>query len=100
MHEIDGVYYADNPMEEKTVKSMRVLPDLILIVTFTTGESKLIDVTELKGSALEPLKNQKVLENFDLSRGWPSWNNGEIDISPDALYSFGYDYVPPTTLNQ
>lgn len=70
---------------------MRALPDGILIVTFSSGESRLVDVYELDGPVFEPLRNQKILEDFDISRGYPTWLNGQKD---------GYEYTPPEFIEE
>ena len=49
-------------------------------------------LTVLEGEVFEPLKNPEVYENSKLEYGIVTWNNGEIDCSPDFMYEKGFLY--------
>lgn len=51
------------------------------------------DTTLLKGSAFEPLKDEKVLEDFNIFHGVMTWMNGDIDIAPETMYADSYPYT-------
>ena len=57
-----------------------------MLVTFSTGEKRLFDTAMLQGSAFAPLADEKIFSNPSLSHGVITWNNGEIDIAPEAVY--------------
>ncbi|WEV72989.1 DUF2442 domain-containing protein [Bifidobacterium sp. ESL0790] len=96
MFEVNGVVYADAPTKELKVESVRVTDDHIMLVVFSTGETRLCDFTELfdKVPAFEPLRDEKVFEDAKVVHGIPMWQNGTVDISPIYLYDHSYEYDP------
>ncbi|WEV59640.1 DUF2442 domain-containing protein [Bifidobacterium sp. ESL0728] len=90
----NGIIYADTSIEELMIKSMRVTDDHIMLITFSTGETRLCDFTELfdKIPAFEPLRDDKVFENVKVVHGIPMWQNGSVNISPTYLYEHSYKY--------
>ena len=67
----------------------------MMLVTFSTGERRLFDISLLQGPAFAPLADEKVFCNPVLFHGVITWNNGEIDIAPETVYreSYAYDSV-------
>ena len=89
----DGVVYASDSADGLEVAACRSVGDGILIVTFSTGETRLFDCTCLLGMpAFAPLANPEVLEAFRIVDGVLTWLDGEIDIAPEAVYSRSYEY--------
>ena len=88
----DDICYAGELKENIKVTDAKPLYDGIMLVTFSTGEKRLFDVTVLKGSAFEPLKDEKIFKNPTLFHGVITWNNGEIDIAPETVYQESYEY--------
>ena len=64
----------------------------MMLVTFSTGEKRLFDTTELKGPAFAPLADEKIFNNPVLFHGVITWKNGEIDIAPETVYKESYAY--------
>lgn len=93
MYIIDDICYAGELMPEIKVASAKVLRGGMLLIIFSTGEQRLFDTTLLHGSAFEPLKDQKVLENYTIFHGIMTWMNGEIDIAPETMYAESYPYT-------
>ena len=91
MYILNGICYAGGMQDGIRVTEAKPLRGGILLVTFSTGEKRLFDTTKLQGSAFEPLKDEKIFCNPVLFHGVITWNNGEIDIAPEALYR---DSVP------
>ena len=93
MYTQDGIVYASEPKEELEVAACRSVGDGILILTFSTGETRLFDSTCLLGMpAFRPLADESVLEGFEIQDGVLTWNNGEIDIATQALYARSFEY--------
>jgi hypothetical protein len=90
---IDNICYAGELIEGIKVKEVQVLQDKILLVTFSTGEKRLFDVTELKGSAFNILNDEKIFNKPKLNRGVITWNDGQVDIAPEMVYSKSYPYT-------
>lgn len=78
--------------EDIKVMEAKPLRGGILLVTFSTGEQRLFDTTLLKGSAFEPLKDEKIFNHPVLFHGVITWKNGEIDIAPETVYRNSYAY--------
>ena len=94
MYIIDDVCYAGEKTQNIKIKEAKVLRGGMLLLTFSTGEQRLFDTTLLKGSAFSPLKDEKVLEDFNIFHGVMTWRNGDIDIAPETMYADSYPYTP------
>jgi hypothetical protein len=95
MFEFNGYVYASEPARGLRVESARVVDDLCMLVTFSTGETRLLDATKLLGfEAFAPLADRKVFEDFSVDHGVLSWRDGDIDIAPEGLYKRTYEYAP------
>ena len=62
MYIVDDICYAGEETPDIKVKEARALRGGMLLLTFSTGEQRLFDTTLLKGSAFEPLRDEKVLD--------------------------------------
>ena len=92
---LNDICYAGEMTPEIKVTDAKPLRGGILLVTFSTGEKRLFDTTSLQGGAFEALADEEVFNNLALFHGVITWNNGEIDISPELVYrdSYAYDSV-------
>ncbi len=59
MYIVNGICYAGKLEEGIKVTAARPLRGGMLLVTFSTGEKRLLDTTMLKGSAFAPLANEE-----------------------------------------
>ena len=93
MYIINDVCYAGEMREGIKVTEAKPLRGGMMLVTFSTGEKRLFDVTSLRGSAFAPLADERIFENPVIFHGVITWNNGEIDVAPETVYrdSFAYD---------
>jgi len=90
MYEQNGIVYADNPAPLITVKQVRPLDDYKLLVRFSTGEEKKVDVSDiLNEPVFKPLKDISLFKRAYIDYGTVVWNNGTIDIAPEYLYDVG-----------
>ena len=92
MYILNDICYAGEMTSEIKVTEVKPLRGGILLVTFSTGEKMLFDTTSLKGTAFEPLANEDIFNNPRLFHAVITWNNGEIDISPELVYQDSYAY--------
>ena len=92
MYIVNDICYAGELQQGIKITEVKPLRGGMLLVTFSTGEKRLFDTTLLKGSAFEPLRGEKILNNPTLFHGVITWNNGEIDISPETVYRDSYAY--------
>ena len=90
----DGICYAGELVPEIEVSSIKILEDGMLLVEFSTGETRLFDVTSLvgKGSAFAPLAKEENRQSAKVTNGFVSWLDGEIDIAPETLYAESFKY--------
>ncbi len=92
MYIVNDICYAGELVENIRVTEAKPLRGGMMLVTFSTGEKRLFDTTLLKGSAFEPLKDEKIFMSPVLFHGVITWNNGEIDIAPETVYAESYPY--------
>lgn len=96
MFEMNGILYADDPSRELEIQSARVTGDHIMLVTFSTGETRLCDFTEMYDDvpAFAPLHDERTFKDFRIDHGILTWRDGDIDVSPSYLYAHSYEYSP------
>lgn len=93
MYIVNGIAYAGVKTQETVVKAVKPLDDMMMIVTFGTGEKRLYDATQLLAfPAFQPLKDEKVFKNAKVQYGMVTWADGEIDIAPETMYENSYEY--------
>ena len=97
MYIVDGIAYAGKKMKEIAVQAVKPLDDMMMIVTFESGEKRLYDATQLLAyPAFQRLKDDEIFKNAKVEYGVVTWDDGEIDIAPETMYanSFAYDEIP------
>ena len=86
----DGIAYAGEQAPAIKVSGVRPLDDFRLWVRFNTGETKVFDFKPLLDKpAFAPLADKAVFDGVYIDYGVTVWNDGEIDIAPEALYKDG-----------
>jgi len=96
MYIINGIAYAGELINGIEIIKVTALDDMILLLTFNTGEKRLYDATELlKYPAFKPLENDEAFKSAKVEYGTVVWLDGNIDIAPETLYenSFAYQEV-------
>ena len=92
MYILNDICYAGQLQEGIKVTEARPLRGGMLLVTFSTGETRLFDTTTLQGPAFAPLADEEVFSHPVLFHGVITWNDGEIDIAPETVYRNSYAY--------
>ena len=95
MNIVNGIAYAGEPepADEIRVRDIKPLDDMIMIVTFETGEKRLFDATQLlQYPAFEPLANDNIFKSAQVEWGVVTWCNGDIDIAPETMYENSFPY--------
>lgn len=92
MFVLDGIVYASEKQENIYVISAKPLDDMMMILTFSTGELRLFDATILKGTAFQPLTDEAIFKNCKIVDGVVTWLDEEIDCSPEYMYEHSYAY--------
>lgn len=92
MYIFNGIVYGDNPMDSVEVTGVKPLDDMIMLLTFSNGETRVFDATILEGEAFEPLKDDDVFKHPVIEYGVVTWLDGEIDCAPEYMYNHSYKY--------
>lgn len=93
MFVIDGVAYAGQPVQDISVIRVKPLSDLCMLVTFSTGETRLFDATTLlRGPAFDVLRDEAVFSNPVVVDGICTWADGDLDVAPEFMYENSYAY--------
>lgn len=79
-------------MQSPNIKSVEVLKDYKLLLTFINGEKKIFDMFPyLKYPVFKPLNDENELKKFSIVDGTIEWECG-ADLSTDTFY-IGSDCV-------
>lgn len=92
MYVMNGIVYGGEPAESIEITSVKALDNMIMLVSFSTGETRLFDATILQGEVFEPLKIEDVFKNPIVDHGVVTWNDGNIDCAPEFMYNNSYKY--------
>lgn len=88
MYIIDGIAYAGEQPKPVRVKAVRTLEDYKVLITFTNGERKTFDFAPLLDMpCYQPLRDKAVFGGVYVEFGTLVWNDGDIDIAPETLFS-------------
>ena len=92
MFTLNGIVYASEKKADMQIVSVKPLEDMILLLTFSTGEQRLFDASILTGPAFRPLTDESVFKNCRIVDGIVTWMDEEIDCSPEYMYEHSYAY--------
>lgn len=92
MYVMNGIVYGGEPAESIKISSVKALDNMIMLVSFSTGETRLFDATILQGEVFDPLKQEEVFKNPIVDHGVVTWNDGNIDCAPEFMYNNSYKY--------
>ncbi|MBR4474570.1 MAG: DUF2442 domain-containing protein [Oscillospiraceae bacterium] len=73
--------------------SVKVLDDMMMLIRFSTGETRLFDASQLEGRIFYPLREEQVFQNPMIDHGVVTWMDGEIDCAPEFMYENSYEYA-------
>ena len=93
MYIINGIAYAGKIENDIKVKDYKILDDMMMLITFDTGEKRVFDATLLlEYPAFKPLANYEIFQSAKIDYGVLTWLDGSIDIAPEALYEKCFAY--------
>lgn len=97
MFVLNGIVYASEKRNDIEVISVKPLDDMMMILTFSTGEQRLFDATILTGSAFLPLKYDNIFKNCKVIDGAVTWMDEGIDCAPEFMYENSFAYPSSQT---
>ncbi len=86
---------SDGGTPEELMKIIKVKPldNMMLLLTFNSGEQRLYDASHLiKYPLFKALKNKEVFSHPEIDHGVVTWLDGELDIAPESMYENSYPY--------
>lgn len=92
MFVMNGIVYASEISDNVQIVDAKPLEDMMMILTFSTGEQRLFDATVLSGPAFEPLSDERIFKGCKIVNGVVTWMDEEIDCSPEYMYEKSYPY--------
>ena len=94
MRILNDIAYADDYNNDQLkVIEIKIISELCMLVTFSNGEKKIFDLTDLvKYPAYEKLKDYEIFQNAYIENGIIVWDKGNIDIAPETVYNNSYVY--------
>ena len=93
MYFSNGYVYGGTPKEMRKVTDVRVVGEKMLLLRFSSGEERLFDATLLQGEVFDPLEDDDVFNAAYIEHGTVTWQNGEIDCSPEYMYEYSVPYI-------
>lgn len=97
MYVVNGIAFAGDPADAIKVKSVKVVSELCLLLTFATGEKRIFDATTLlQYPVYQPLTDNEVFKQAYVEGGTVVWLDGDIDVSPELLYNNSLKYEEVT----
>ena len=90
----DGIVYGETDVAQLRVDKVKPLNDMMLLLTFNNGTTRLFDCTILDGPVFAPLHDPAVFDNPRIEHGVVTWKDGEIDCAPEYMYDHSYEYEP------
>lgn len=93
MYIVNGIAHAGTAVQDMRVSAVKPLDDMMMLVTFASGERRLYDATQLlEYPAFQPLRDEGIFKAACVDHGVVTWLDGEIDIAPETMYATSYPY--------
>lgn len=88
----NGIVYASERPENVQIIGAKPLDDMMMLLTFSTGEQRLFDASVLNGPAFAPLTDEKIFKDCKIVDGVVTWMDEDIDCAPEYMYEHSYAY--------
>ena len=92
MFELNGIVYAGSPKNMIKISDAKVTGNMMMLLTFSSGEKRVFDAEILNGEVFAPLRHEDIFRNFKIVHGAITWMNEEIDCAPEYMYENSYLY--------
>ena len=88
----NGIVYASERPQNIQIIAAKPLDDMMMLLTFSTGEQRLFDASVLNGPAFAPLTDEKIFKNCKIVDGVVTWMDENVDCAPEYMYEHSYAY--------
>ena len=88
----NGIVYASERPENVQIIAVKPLGNMMMLLTFSTGEQRLFDASVLNGPAFAPLTDEKIFKDCKIVDGVVTWIDEDIDCAPEYMYEHSYAY--------
>lgn len=86
MYISNGIVYGGDPVLPLKVECIEPLENFFIRARLSNGKEVVFDMKPLLDMPLfAPLKDERLFNRVYLDHGVPSWNNGQIDLSPETI---------------
>lgn len=94
MYILNDIAYADEFVDKEIkVKEIKIITELCMLITFSTGEKRIFDAKFLtQYPAYKKLEDFELFKTAYIENGIIVWDNGSIDISSYTVYKNSYEY--------
>ena len=93
MYFSNGFVYGGTPTKLMKITKVKPLDNMMLLLTFNSGEQRLYDASQLLEYPVFHLKDKEVFSHPEIDHGVVTWLDGELDISPESMYENSYPYL-------
>lgn len=90
---LNGIVYASERPENIEITQATPLEDMMMVLTFSTGEQRLFDATILSDPAFQPLSDPTVFNSCRIVDGVVTWMDEEIDCAPEYMHENSFPYA-------
>lgn len=74
------------------IVAAKPLDNMMMLLSFSTGEQRLFDATVLTGSVFAPLQDEKIFLDCKVVDGVVTWMDEDIDCAPEYMYQNSFAY--------
>ena len=92
MFTLNGIVYASEKPENIQILSAKPLDDMMMLLTFSTGEQRLFDATILNGPAFAPRSDEKIFKDCKIVDGVFKLMFEDIDCATVYMYDHIFAY--------
>lgn len=93
MYILNDIAYAGENGNILKIKDIKIIEQLCMLVTFSSGEKRIFDVSKLlKYPIYKQLENFEIFKKAYIENGIIVWDDGKIDISPETVYANSFEY--------
>ncbi len=92
----NGYVYGGDPSNSISIIRVKPLGNMMMLLTFDTGETRLFDATVLDEPVFRPLCDPAIFQSAEINHGIVIWMDGSIDCATEFIYEHSFEYANVT----